>query len=244
MKVSKEKKKEIRINLLKAAVDVFTEKGFRAATMREISTRAGYGAATIYNYFPSKEKILYAYFDVKLNEINDIVTNIPEINEFTLKEKLQIQIETILDIYLSDREFVAEAYQMLFDSPLKTFSEFASLRTILADTVKLFLESAVEKNEIPAISYERFILTLYDDYCIFIVMYWLRDDSDDFSNTSQFIDMSLDLIIAVLKSNIITKLTDILVFLLKSHIYGSIDNIHTLFSSVKEFHEKYLMDEE
>ncbi len=243
MKVSKEKKKEIRIDLIHAAVEVFTEKGFRAATMREISTRAGYGAATIYNYFSNKEKILYTYFDVKLTEVNETVNNIPDLSEFTLKEKLQIQLETILDTYLPDREFVTEAYQILFDSPLKTFSEFASIRTIFTDSVKSFLESAVEKNEIPPFSFERFIVTLYDDYCILIVLYWLRDDSDDFSNTSQFIDLSLDLIIAILKSNIITKLADILAFLFKSHIYGSIENIHTLFSSVKEFHERYLEKE-
>ncbi len=52
--------------------------------------------------------------------------------------------------------------------------------------------------------------------------------------------MSLDLIVAILKSDIMKILADILAFLCKSHIYGSIENIHTLFSTVKDLHEKFL----
>ncbi|MEJ2425834.1 MAG: helix-turn-helix domain containing protein, partial [Candidatus Thiodiazotropha sp.] len=61
MKVSEEEKAKTRLRLLEAAVDVITQKGFRAASMREIAKRAGVGDATIYNYFPSKEKLIYGY---------------------------------------------------------------------------------------------------------------------------------------------------------------------------------------
>lgn len=57
MKVSQEQKNEIRKKLLKAAVEIMTYKGFQNSTMREISEKAGFGTATIYNYFPTKEKI-------------------------------------------------------------------------------------------------------------------------------------------------------------------------------------------
>ena len=242
MKVSKEKKKEIRNDLLQAAVEVFTEKGFRAATMREISTRAGYGVATIYNYFPNKDKILYAYFDIKLTETVETVKNIPDLDEFTLKEKLQILLETVLDIYLQDREFVAETYQMLFDSPLKTYSEFQAIHDVITDTVKSFLTTAAEKGEIPEVPFEKLIAALYDEYCILIVLFWLRDDSEGFANTSQLIDLSLDLIVGILKSGLITKSFEIIIFLFKNFVYGSIGNLHTLFSSLKNFQEKHLKD--
>jgi len=61
MKISEADKVKTRIQILDASVDVIIEKGFKSASMREIARRAGVGDATIYNYFPTKEKLLYGY---------------------------------------------------------------------------------------------------------------------------------------------------------------------------------------
>lgn len=41
--------------LLKAATDVFADKGFDAATMTEIATRAGASIGSLYQFFPTKD---------------------------------------------------------------------------------------------------------------------------------------------------------------------------------------------
>ena len=46
--------------LLDAALEVFAEKGFAAARMEDIATRAGASKGTIYLYFPSKEAVFQA----------------------------------------------------------------------------------------------------------------------------------------------------------------------------------------
>ena len=240
MKVSREKKKEIRHDLIRAAVTVFSEKGFRAATMREISTLAGYSAATIYNYFPNKEKILYGYFADKQMEVQELIENIPDFNEFTLKEKLQAQLESLLDLYLEDREFVQEAYRLIFNSPLRTFSEFTPIKKIFTDTVHAFITAAVEADEIPEVPFPGFFVNLYWDYGGLVLFYWFRDDSTGFTNTSQLIDLSLDIIVGILKSDVLSKTADMVSFLFRSHIYSNIENIHGLFSSVKEMHTKVM----
>ena len=61
MKISEQEKQRTRLKILEAAADVIIEKGFKSASMREIARRAGVGDATIYNYFPSKESLLYGY---------------------------------------------------------------------------------------------------------------------------------------------------------------------------------------
>ena len=61
MKINEQDKQLTRVRILEAAVDVITIKGFKAATMREIAKEAKVGDATIYNYFPTKEKVLYGY---------------------------------------------------------------------------------------------------------------------------------------------------------------------------------------
>jgi AcrR family transcriptional regulator len=240
MKVSQEKKKEIRRDLIKAAVEVISEKGFRSATMREISIRAGYSAATIYNYFPSKEKVLFGYFQEKQLELLELLEDIPDFNAFTLKEKLQVQLESLLDLYLPDREFAREAYQLIFDSPLRTFSEFRPVKKIFTDTVAEYFNAAVEENEIPEMAFSGFIVNLYWDYAGLMIFYWLRDDSTGFTNTSVLIDMSLDIIVAVLQSDILNRTADMLAFLFKSHLYSNVDVIHSLFSSVREVHDKMM----
>lgn len=56
MKTKTESKRQA---ILKAATDVFREVGFERASMEEIRARIGGSKATLYNYFPSKEKLFF-----------------------------------------------------------------------------------------------------------------------------------------------------------------------------------------
>lgn len=229
MKVSKEQKGQIRRRLIKAAVEVMTAKGFQAATMREISDKAGCGSATIYNYFPNKEKLLYAYFEDRHVELNTLLKEIPEFEGFTLKERLQTQMESMFDIYLEDRAFVQEAYKLMFDSPLRTFTEMTPIKDAFLKTANGFFEEAVQKNEIQDYIFRGFIHTLYWDYAGVITLYWCNDQSKGLTNTSRIIDMSLDIIVEVLKSGLIIKFADIASFVFRNHIYSNFQNISSIF---------------
>lgn len=230
MKVSKEKKIEIRKKIIESAVDIISEKGFRSATMREISSRAGLGSATIYNYFPTKEKILFGYFEDRQVELGTILCDIPEFDQFNLKEKLQSQLESLLELYLGEREFVHEAFKLMFDSPLRTVSEFAPIKKSFLDQSRKIFEEAKEKNEMEELPAMDFMMNLYWDYSIIITFYWLRDDSENFTNTSQVIDMTLDIVTGVIKSGAIPRVMDLASFLFRSHIYSSLEIFHKLIS--------------
>ncbi len=56
MKTKTESKRQA---ILKAAAEVFQEAGFERASMSEIRARIGGSKATLYNYFPSKEKLFF-----------------------------------------------------------------------------------------------------------------------------------------------------------------------------------------
>lgn len=49
-----------RAAILKAAADIFTKKGYAAATVPEIARLAGVAAGTIYLYFPNKRELFIA----------------------------------------------------------------------------------------------------------------------------------------------------------------------------------------
>ncbi len=54
----KRKKGHLRVAaIMEAGVQVFSEKGYDAATMSEIATRSGTAAASLYRFFPSKESL-------------------------------------------------------------------------------------------------------------------------------------------------------------------------------------------
>ncbi|MFH1090017.1 MAG: TetR/AcrR family transcriptional regulator [Pseudomonadota bacterium] len=56
-----QKKTEARRGqILKAAERVFAEKGFQEATVSDVAREAGVSDATIYEYFPSKEELLFS----------------------------------------------------------------------------------------------------------------------------------------------------------------------------------------
>ena len=56
MKTKTEAKRQA---ILKAAAEVFRKVGFERASMSEIRARIGGSKATLYNYFPSKEKLFF-----------------------------------------------------------------------------------------------------------------------------------------------------------------------------------------
>lgn len=67
-----------RIRLVRAASEIFAEKGYASTRVADIAARAGVGKGTVYEYFSSKEQLLFAVFEsinhditVRLNTVLD-----------------------------------------------------------------------------------------------------------------------------------------------------------------------------
>jgi AcrR family transcriptional regulator len=52
-----------RLRLVEAACAVFAERGYASTRVAEIAERAGVGKGTVYEYFSSKEELLFAVFE-------------------------------------------------------------------------------------------------------------------------------------------------------------------------------------
>lgn len=57
MRISEQAKQANRARILEKAAEIFTGKGFEAATTRDIALASGLAAGTMFNYFPSKETL-------------------------------------------------------------------------------------------------------------------------------------------------------------------------------------------
>jgi AcrR family transcriptional regulator len=218
MKISKQEMAITRKKILVTASDVIAEKGFKAASMREIARRAGVGDATIYNYFPSKEKLLYGFCENRQDEVAEALQQIKSFHEYSLKEQLHQLIETELALWLPDREFLAEVFDTTFYSPAASLVNLAETRRRFNRMVDEMICNAVAAEEIPEQPYQSLIAPLYWDYTTAVLAYWLRDDSEGFANTTRLVDQSVELFALILQTGMIGKTVELVSFLFRTHI--------------------------
>lgn len=148
MRISQEQKIESRRAIIRAAVDVIPEKGYKAGTMRGIAKAAGKGEATIYNYFPTKQAIVYAYFEDHMAACIDALKLIPDFNTFSLQEQLQTFFDTSLNLYLEDRKFVHGTFGLVFLGGSREWSRVKPIRASFLSVVDHMLAAAAEVGEI------------------------------------------------------------------------------------------------
>jgi AcrR family transcriptional regulator len=60
---------EIHEKLYRAALKLFAERGYSATTVEDITEAADVGKGTFFNYFPSKEHLLMAFSDIRMEKL-------------------------------------------------------------------------------------------------------------------------------------------------------------------------------
>lgn len=223
MKISEHQKQENRGRILRAAVDAITEKGVKGATMREIARAAGIGDATVYNYFPTKEAIIHAYYDDQLAEGVVRLRQVPDFDSYELREQLQTFFETVLELFLPDREFVAATFGAVTFPLTADYSYVRPLRARFFRVVTDMFEAAVEAGEIPEQAFLELTCQCIWDYFLGLVHYWVRDRSERFENTTVLIDKSLDLGVGFLRADLLNKAMDMASFLFRRHVVARLD---------------------
>ena len=223
MKISKKAKAKTKAKIIQASVDLITTKGFKNASLREIAKEAGVSNPTIYNYFPSKEKLLYGYIEQQHIKSAIMIQEIKDFHTYTLREQLQTLISTLLELYLEDREFVVQIANMVFDASDVKLGEIYKTREKFVQIVDEMLSVAIDAGEIKEPPFREHLPLLFWDYYISVVAYWVEDDSDSFENTTQFVDHSMGVIEALLHSEILNRASDLGMFLLKTHLLSTLE---------------------
>ena len=82
-------------DIVNAAQDIFVEKGYDGATMREIAARAGINISMLHYYFRSKDNL----FDIVFNRVfQRLYGRIFEV--MASSEDLFTKLKTIVELYL------------------------------------------------------------------------------------------------------------------------------------------------
>ena len=152
MSISKrqlEERKMRQDRILSGALDVFKDKGLDGATMDEIANASGFGKATLYYYFKSKEDVLSAILE-------DGWKNIWESLEPIIAETISPR-KTFVNVLIKIAENAQNRpglFEFLFNVPKAIKLEkqpWKEYQFRLYSVIQGLLEEGIEKGEFPKV---------------------------------------------------------------------------------------------
>ena len=191
---SKYKKSEnTKQRLLDTALKLFQEEGFEKATMRRIAEEAKMAPGAAYYYFPSKDHMVFEFYQRSYEEHVPLVMKILE-KEKDLKKRIAGAVKAHLKVaqtyYPISKVLLRTAINP--ESSLSPFSvESKELRDKNIQIFKDVVGGA--NNRIPAKIKERLPEMLWM-FKMGMILYWLSDRSPKQKKTFEFVDKAADLI--------------------------------------------------
>jgi AcrR family transcriptional regulator len=191
------KSAETRKRILEAALACFRQRGFEAATMREIATEAGMSVGAAYYYFDSKEAIVMAFYERSQREMEPMTAQALASSR-DLEERLRALIAVKFDCFAPNRTLLGALSGHTDPThPLSPFSK--ETEAIREDDIAHFRQ-AVEgsRTHAPADLMEHLprLLWLYQ---MGLILFWVYDRSAHQARTRLLFDKSLAIAVRLVK---------------------------------------------
>ena len=103
-----------RLQLLRAAQDVFVAQGFHAAAMDDIADRAGVSKPVLYQHFPGKRELYLALLEQQVDELTDRVRQAMDGTEDN-----RTRVDGAVGAYFDFIDADGEAFRLVFESDLR-----------------------------------------------------------------------------------------------------------------------------
>lgn len=117
--------KSTRKKLKEAALNIFTEKSVDAATVEEITEKAGLGKGTLYRHFSDKEEIVITLVEEAIEHL------IERIRSYDCEpENLEDMLEHLLNAHYEFSVDSKEEFMLLFQGKLLLKLEFEALEEL------------------------------------------------------------------------------------------------------------------
>jgi AcrR family transcriptional regulator len=195
-----ENKENTKRAILRAALELFAEKGFYRTATKAISRKAGIAEGTLFNYFETKEDLALYFFEQELDGVIAWYEQDPRIRRATLAEKLFAIIHRFLDRLAPYEEFIGAVYLRALAptsklSPWNLQTRERNLRYL--QFIRGILAEAEAAGEIPRVG--DFGAHAFGLFHLAMMTHWLQDRSRGKEHTLALLDRCLKLAAHFLK---------------------------------------------
>lgn len=184
---------QTRAAITKAALALFREGGYEAATMRAIAQRAGVSTGNAYYYFGSKEELVQEFYARNHTEHLAASQHVLAA-ETDLSARLRGTVRALVAVLAPYHSFAATFYKHAAEpaSPLSPFSPQSSpARMASVDLYRQVVEGSTARMG-PGVR-ERLPELLWL-YSLGITLFWVHDNSEGCDRTYQLIDATVPVI--------------------------------------------------
>ncbi len=189
------KAEETRNAIFLAALDLFRERGFEAATMQEIAVRAGVAKSAAYYYFDSKDAIIAAYYE-RVQTAQEDLCAAAFGKTMKLRERLGVAMHSKLDLAKDDRGLLGVVFRYTGEPEHPLSCLGPGTAAIRARATQVFRD-AIAEEKLPADLRELLPVALWSLQMGLIVMF-LYDRSKGQKRTRALADGALDLTLKLL----------------------------------------------
>ena len=182
--------------ILRTALDLFRSRGFEVTTMRDIARAAHVATGAAYYYFPSKEAIVFAYYD-RVQRLHAEKVREEWKGNSMLRPRLGILLHSKLDILKDDRRFLGALFRYTGDPshPLSVFGKGS--QTQRAQSVELIGE-AISTPGLTEESRQLLPPILWLAH-LGMVLSLIYDESEGQQKTHKLVDAVLDLLVQAIE---------------------------------------------
>lgn len=111
------KKEQTRLDLVKAAVQLFNEQGYEDTTIDDIAERANFSRSTFFRYFSSKEEVVFGDISGSIEAMPRRLAALAADSGNAWKAVRELIIQDILDLVAFAPELEAECVALWFKEP-------------------------------------------------------------------------------------------------------------------------------
>jgi AcrR family transcriptional regulator len=191
------KSEATRTRILTAALQVFRERGFTDATMREIAVAAGVAVGAAYYYYDSKDALVMAFYEESQARMIPALER-TLIENRTLEDRLRGLIQSKFEHFAPNRALMSALSAHIDPAhPLSPFSEHTA--AIRARDTEFFARAIADSRVRLPSSIQPYLPRLLWLYQMGLMLYWVYDRSPAQANTHMLFDKTLRMMLFAIK---------------------------------------------
>ena len=141
----------VKQRLLRAALDLFTERGYAATSVREIVDAAGVTKPVLYYYFKNKEDIYLELFREPFVYFSKVLEDAYN-EKGSVRERIVRLFDLIFELFVSRLKEARLMYSIYYGPPQGApFFNFDGFHLKMREVIGLIVRKGIEKGELRAV---------------------------------------------------------------------------------------------